>query len=341
LGILSLFWLAIFYGTPPQTETPSRQGKPALRLAYFPNVTHAPALIGVQKGDFAKALKETPLRTVVFSSGPEAMEALLANAVDVAFVGPGPAINTWVKTQGKALAILAGACSGGAGLVARKGTNIHGLPDLEGRRVGVPQLGGTQDIALRAFLLSVGLKPQERGGNVAILPMKPADMIPLFKSGQLDAAWVPEPWLARLTHDTGGSIVVDERTLWKGGQFTTTVIVARRAYLEKNRTAVEALVKAHRRVVDWIEANPNEAQAVVNEELKRLTTKSLKKEVLAESWQRMSFTTDLHTESLMKQAEMAVSAGYLPKAPEQSALFREVLVPASGSVPSAKAAERR
>ena len=341
LGVLVLFWLAIFYGTPPQTDVPLKQGKTALRLAYFPNVTHAPALVGVQKGEFTKALKDTPLRTVVFSTGPEAMEALLANAVDVAFVGPGPAINTWVKTQGKAIAILAGVCSGGAGLVARKDTNIQALPDLGGKRIGVPQLGGTQDISLRAFLLSVGLKPQEKGGNVAILPMKPADMVSLFKSGQLDAAWVPEPWLSRLAHDTGGSIVLDERTLWKDGQFTTTVLVTRRAYLAKNRPEVEAIVKAHRKVVTWIVANPKEAQEVVNAELKRLTTKPLAQEILAEAWNRMSFTTDLHAESLMKQVEMAVSAGYLPKAPEQSALFKEALVPVAGSPSSAKEPERR
>lgn len=324
IGMLFLLWLAIFYGRPPQVSEVAH--KYTMRLAFFPNLTHAPALIGVQRGDFEKALKDTKLNTIVFTSGPEAMEALLANAVDVAFVGPGPAMNTWQKTKGKALTILAGACSGGTALVARKGVAIQSLRDLDGKRVGVPQLGGTQDISLRGFIQPIGLKPQEKGGTVTILPMKPADMLPLFKSQQLDAAWVPEPWAARLVKDTGATLAIDERTLWEQGRFTTTVLVARNEYLEKNRERVEALLEAHVRVVNWIAKHPEEAKKVVNGEIKRLTTKALPDKVLQEAWARMTFTTDPQLESLMKQAQMAVDAGYLKAVPDRKALWDEKLL---------------
>lgn len=321
VGVILLLWLAIFYGRPPQVTEVAR--KYTLRLAFFPNLTHAPALIGVQRGDFAKALKDTTLKTTVFANGPEAMEALLANAIDVAFVGPSPAINTWQKTKGKALTILAGVCSGGAALITRKGVTIQSLRDLDGKRVGVPQLGGTQDISLRGFMQPMGLRPLEKGGTVTILPMKPADMLPLFKRQQLDAAWIPEPWVARLMEDTGATLSIDERTLWDQGRFTTTLLVVRREYLEKNREQVEALLEAHVRVVNWMKKHPEEAKKRVNEELKRLTTKALPDNVLQKAWARMTFTTDPQIESLMKQAQMAVDAGYLKALPDSKALWDE------------------
>ena len=156
-----------------------------------------------------------------------------------------------------------------------------------------------------------------------------SDMLPLFKSQQLDAAWVPEPWVARLLKDAGATLVIDERTLWEKGRFTTTVLVARKEYLEKNRAQVEAFLTAHVRVVNWIEKNPTEAKKIVNGEIKRLTTKPLNDKVLDEAWGRMSFTTDPQIASMMKQAQMALDAGYLKSVPDQKALWKEDMLRAA------------
>jgi NitT/TauT family transport system substrate-binding protein len=306
-----LVGIAVVFGNPKAAPT---SGRERVRLAFFPNLTHAPALAGLARGAFQEAL---PAGVVVdpkaFNAGPEEMEALLAGEVDVGYVGPSPAINTYLKSGGKALRVLAGACSGGAGLVARKGTGIRSIADLDGKRLAVPQLGGTQDVSARRFLTRNGLATREKGGSVLLLPVKNADILGLFKRGELDAAWVPEPWTTRLLQETGATLVQDERGLWPEGRFTTTVIVARTKYLEAHPDRVEALLRAHVRMVDWLRRSPREGQLVANEELKRLTGKELPGSVLKEAWTRLEFTMDPGWSSIETLAQAASAAGYLPE----------------------------
>jgi NitT/TauT family transport system substrate-binding protein len=316
-----LLALAIFYGgTRPFAENSS--GKTAVRLACFPNLTHAPALVGVGRSEFAQTLGNNgQLQTTVFASGPEALEALLAGAIDMAYVGPGPAINTYLKSGGKALRLIASACEGGAGLVARPDAGIHVLRDLDGKRVATPQLGGTQDIALRHFLAQQGLRPREKGGTVQIVPSKPADTLGLFKRAQIDAAWLPEPWVSRLKQEAGAKLVFDERDLWPDRRFTATVLVVRTEFLKAHPVLVEAILQAHIKTVDWIRKNPVEAQQIVNGELKRLTGKPLAASVMKEAWERLTFRVEPHPSSIEACARMATEAGFLPPNPDLAGLW--------------------
>lgn len=311
LPLLTMFGLGVLilaYGSPKAAISGER-----VRLAYFPNVTHAPALVGVARGDFQRALGgKVSVDAKVFNAGPEAMEALLAGEVDVAYVGPSPAINTYLKSNGKALRVLAGACNGGAALVARPGANIHSLEDLAGKRLAVPQIGGTQDISARYFLAKNGLTPLEKGGSVQIIPIKNPDILALFQRGELDAAWVPEPWASRLQTEANAEVVVDERDLWEDHKFPTTVVVARTEFLTHHPGQVAALLQAHRQSVEWLNQQPDEAQKIVNEELKRLTGKPLPPEVLSKSWSRVAFTVEVKPTLLQAFADAAALSGYLP-----------------------------
>jgi NitT/TauT family transport system substrate-binding protein len=239
------------------------------------------------------------------------MEALLAKEVDVAYVGPSPAVNTYLKSGGKALRILAGACSGGASLIAREDLEIRSIRDLDHRRVAVPQFGGTQDVSLRHFLDVNGLAPQDRGGTVEVLPIKNPDILALFISKQIDAAWVPEPWASRLKKDAHAHTVVDERDLWPNKAFTTTVLVARTEFMQAHPLAIEAILRAHLATVAWLNGHPEEAQSVVNSELKRLTGKALAKSVLQEAWSRLRFTDDPNRANILEFTNAAAKAGYL------------------------------
>ena len=285
------------------------KGQIPLRLAYFPNLTHAPALVGI--GRYARDLPGVVVSSKVVNAGPEAMEALLAGEVDMAFVGPSPAINTFLKSKGKALRIVAGACDGGASLMARGDAPIAAVRDLDGRRVAVPQLGGTQDVSLRHFLAENGLRPRERGGTVEILPMANADILTQFKRGGLDAAWVPEPWASRLRTEAKARTAVDERTLWPGGRFTTTVLVASQAFERRYPNVVRDFVRAHAATVAWMNAHEAEAQTLANAQLKKLSGKPLKDAVLKEAWSHVAFTTDPGASSIRAFAEAARDAGYL------------------------------
>ena len=310
LGLAILLGLALGRGWGGG-EKALAKGQVALRLAYFPNLTHAPALVGVGGGRYAKELPNVAVSTRVVNAGPEAMEALLAGEVDMAFVGPSPAINTFIKTKGKALTIVAGACDGGASLMARDGVPIASVADLSGHRIAVPQLGGTQDVSLRHFLAMNGLKPREKGGTVEILPVANPDILTLFKRKQIDAAWVPEPWASRLRTEAGAKTAVDERTLWPRNRFTTTVLVARQAYAAQYPNVVRDFVRVHAATVAWMNAHEKEAQTIANAELKRLAGKPLKPGVLEEAWSHVAFTVDPGAPSIEAFAEAAKDAGYL------------------------------
>jgi NitT/TauT family transport system substrate-binding protein len=312
LGVSLLLVLAVFFGSPPNQHDDTG-GRYPLRLAYFPNVTHAPAVVGVARGDFQAAVGAgVRIEPKVFNAGPEAMEALLAKEIDLAYVGPGPAINAYLKSNGRALRILAGACSGGAALVARREVALSRVADLDGKTVAVPQLGGTQDISLRRSLAQEGLRSQESGGTVRILFVKNPDILALFLRGQVDAAWVPEPWGSRLIHEARARLVIDERDLWPGGRFATTVLVGRKAFLDAHPDLARAFVKGHLNVIAWLKGHPAEGQADMNAELKRLTGKALAPAILREAWSRVEFTADPLRDSIETMVDASAAAGYLP-----------------------------
>ena len=201
---------------PAPAPAPGHKAPPAqVRLGYFANVTHAQALLGVARGDFQKALGNVPLKTMVFNAGPSAVEAFFAGELDLTYIGPSPAINAYVKSKGQAVRIISGAAANGVVIVARKDSGITRLEDLAGKRIATPQYGNTQDVSARHYVLNVLRQTlREQGGSTQIQPIANAEQLGLFKSGQLEAAWVPEPWGARLVHEAGGVIIEEEKNLW-------------------------------------------------------------------------------------------------------------------------------
>ena len=284
-----------------------------LRLGYYPNVTHAPAIVGVNKGFLANALgSNVKLTTQTFNAGPTEVEAIFAGALDAGYVGPNPAINAYVKSHGKEIRIVAGAASGGAGLVVRKDSGITSANQLRGKRLATPQLGNTQDVALRAFLAAHGIHTTpDGGGDVTITSAQNATIYQLLSSGEVDAAWVPEPWLSRLVDDAGGRLLVDEATLWPDGRFPTTELVVATSFLNAHPDVVARLISGHIAAVDWINAHPQDAQKVVNDGLLQLTQKKLSSTVLADAWQRLTFTVDPLATALAKAASDAHAVGLL------------------------------
>ncbi len=279
-----------------------------LRLGYFANVTHAAAIIGVDRGLFAKELGGTTLQTQIFDAGPSAVEALFGGALDAAYIGPNPAINAFAQSDGKAIRIIAGATSGGAQLVVRQGINT--AQDLRGTTLASPELGNTQDVALRAWLATQGLRNSvQGGGDVTITPTKNSDTLQLAKSGTLDGAWVPEPWASRLVLEAGAKVLVNERELWPNGQFVTTQLIVRTEFLEKYPQTVEALLRGHVDAVQWATENSAEAKTVVNDGINTLTGKPLTPEVIDRAWQNLTVTHDPIAASLQHSADSAVTAG--------------------------------
>jgi NitT/TauT family transport system substrate-binding protein len=284
----------------------------SVRLGFFPNLTHAAALVGLARGDFTRALAPLPVDAKPFNSGPEAMEALFAGALDACYVGPAPAINGYLRSRGEALVIVAGAAENGAGLVVRKRAGITGPQDLHGKKLASPQLGNTQDVALRRYLADEGLATSDRGGDVQVMPLANADILALMKQQQLDGAWVPEPWLTRLLHEADGTLLVDERERWPERRFPTTVLVVTRKLVSERPELVQRLVAAHVAAVRWIGEHPDEARALVDDGLKKWAKKSLPPQVLVEAWRRVHISARVLEPALRKQLTDARALGFVP-----------------------------
>jgi len=308
-----------------------------LRLGYFPNVNHAQAIIGLKNGDFQKIIEgnntnqgKIKINEFVFSAGPSAIEALFGGQIDAAYVGPNPAISGYIASGGEGLRIVSGVASGGSVFIIRNDAGIESAKDLGGKKFASPQLGNTQDISLRKYLINNGFNTVENGGNVTVAAIKPADILTLMLKKEIDGAWVPEPWGARLVNEANGKIFVDERDLWPPkGQFVTANIIVRTDYLKENPDVIEKLLEAHVNETLWIDARLNsldngttqennnskimEVVNAFNNGLKQITGKTIPDNELEESLKRMDFTYDPLKQSLYKIGEDANSLGFISK----------------------------
>jgi NitT/TauT family transport system substrate-binding protein len=290
----------------------SAESPTTVRLGYFPNVTHATALVGVESGIFKNALGNNGLELKTFNAGPAAVEALFSGALDATYIGPNPAINAYAQSGGEAIRVISGATSGGASLVVKP--DINAPADLKGKKLATPQRGGTQDVALRQWLKSNNLKADlEGGGEVSITPQENAQTLETFRAGQIDGAWVPEPWATRLVQEGGGKVLVDERTLWPGGKFVTTHLVVRTKFLKEHPDAVRRLVEGQVQANDLVNSNPAEAQRLVNQAITTITGRGIAPAVLEASWKNLEFTNDPIASSLTASADHARDVGLLNK----------------------------
>ena len=283
-----------------------------LRLGYFANVTHATAVVGVAHGDFAKALGSTKLTTQIYNAGPAEMTALLGGQLDAAYVGPSSALSAFAQSHGQALTIVAGATSGGAELVVRPG--ISTVADLKGKTLATPQKGNTQDVALRAWLKQNGLTANPDGtGDVSVTPQDNAATLDQFKAGHIDGAWLPEPWASRMVLEAGAKVLVDERTLWPGGQFATTNLVVSTTFLAAHPDTVKALIDGQIAANQWIASDPAGARQLVNDQLKQLTGKALTGAEIQRAFSEQTVTDDPLAASLQTSMDHAVATGLLKK----------------------------
>jgi NitT/TauT family transport system substrate-binding protein len=299
---------------------PSKSAEPVtLRLGYFPNVTHASAIVGVQSGILAKKLgKNVDLKLSNFNSGTEAVQALQAEALDATYIGPNPTITAWTQFN-KGVRVVSGSASGGAYFVVKP--DINRAADLRGKVVASPQLGNTQDVSLRTWLKTQGLKTDTSGGgDVSVRPQDNATTLNAFKTGDIQGAWVPEPWATRLVNEGGGKILVDEATLWPKGQYVTTQLIVTTAFLEAHPDVVQKLVNAQVASNDYIKDNTADAEALVSRGVEKATGKPIDGNLIAASFKNITFTNDPIAPSLVKDNKDQKSLGF-PSAPSLKGLY--------------------
>lgn len=311
-----LIWLALW------PATAQAQGV-TVRVGNYPNITHSQALIGKAQGSFDKALApDAHVEWKTFNAGPSEMEALFAGAIDIAYIGPNPAIAGYVRSEGEALRVIAGTTSGGAALIVRADSGIQKPEDFHGKKVASPEMGNTQDVALRAWLRAHGLKSIDKGGDVQVVPTANPDQLTLFLKKAIDAAWAPEPWASRLIREANGRLFLDERSLWPNEQFVTAHVIVSTKFLRAHPNIVKKFLRAHVELTDWINQNLPEAKRILNEQIQKDTGKALPPALLDEAFARLQVTYDPVRSSLLTSARWEYEAGFLGRnLPDLSGLY--------------------
>src|SRR5581483_7732262 len=291
-------------------------GQVVLNLGYFPNLTHAVALVDMGRGTFKQELgSKVNLQTKTFNAGPAEIQALLAGSIDVAFVGPSPAINGYTQSHGSALRVIAGASSGGVLFVVRADEHINSPADLANKKIADPQKGGTQDVALRNYLQAHNLKSTDQGGNVQVISTDNSSILSLFKEGRLDGAWVPEPWATRLLIEGNGKVFLNENALWPGGQFATTIVVVRQAFYSTHLALVKQFLQADIDTVEYIRSNQTSAEQIANEQITAITGSGVKSNELPLAFQNLQVTYDPLISTINQQADRSYALGFVSSRP--------------------------
>jgi NitT/TauT family transport system substrate-binding protein len=237
----------------------------------------------------------------VFNAGPSLIEALFAGEIDIGYVGPGPALNAHSKGRGEKIRVIAGAAANGVLIVARKDAGINSLAELNGRRVATPQMGNTQDISAKHYLMQE-LKQKDLNN---VLPIANTEQATLMARKEIDAAWAPEPWGSRLIIEGQGKLLAQEKDLWPNKRFSLTLVVTTPQYLAKHPEIVEKILAAHVRLTHWLTAQPQNWATPLDQALKQLTGKALPAGVVQSSLGYVEFTEEPLEETLIAMNKWA------------------------------------
>ncbi|MFZ0324358.1 MAG: ABC transporter substrate-binding protein [Actinomycetes bacterium] len=291
--------------------SPSAAPVTTLRVGFFPNLTHAPAYVALQEGYFKDSLGQVGVKVAptLFNAGPEAVTALFADSIDIAYVGPNPTVQAWTQSKGEAVTVISGAASAGAALVVS--SDITSAADLKGKTIATPQLGNTQDVAAKYWLKQQGYNVSSDGsGDVTVINASNSDIVTAFQNGDISGAWVPEPYATSL-EQSGGKVLVDEASLWPKGQFVTTDVVVRSQFLADHPDVVEAFLTANVEALKLIDSDPAQAKSDFNAGLQSLTGSPLDTALLDAAWKNVTFTADPLKATLEESAAHAVDVGLL------------------------------
>ena len=316
---VALAALAMLTGCGTEKNTEAKKGG-QLRVACFPNITHAQALLMKNQKMLEEKLPDYEVSWKTFTAGSSEIEAIFAGEIDMGYIGPVPAINGNVKSNGE-VTVIANAADAGAVLVKGADTDISSVEDLAGKTVAIPQIGNTQHLCLLSILSEQGLKTVDAGGDVTVNASSNADILNLIDNGSVDAALVPEPWGTTIENNGNAEILLDHKEVFLEGDYPTAVVVASQDFIEDHPDLVREFLEAHEEATVYINENMDEARSIVNTEIKETTGKALDEEVIKNAFTRMTVDTQLNREAIMKFAEISKTEGFISKVPEEDDVF--------------------
>jgi sulfonate transport system substrate-binding protein len=296
------------------SESRARGSADVLRLGLSPTLNQAPGHVALATGRLSETLAPTRVEVTAFNSGKDTALALLAGELDAAYMGPWPAASLFLRSG--RFAVVAGATVGGASLVVGRTSHIAQARDLRGRKVAVPGVSNTQDVALRAWLQDNGLRAGDQGGDVAVVEVDNPAVARLLRDGDVDAAWMPEPYPTYLEARGIADVLVDEAALWPDGEFLTSNLVVSTVYMDAHPDLVHRLVQAHVATVRFMQAQPERAEQLALRRLLAAGAPALGRDVLARAWDKLTFTWEPMPSSMVRVVENAHRVGLLAEPPE-------------------------
>ncbi len=302
-------------------QTARAEGKTVIRFGHFPNVTHAQGVIAHAltrqgKGWFEQRLgPNVEIQWFTYNAGPSAMEAIFAGSLDTTYVGPGPALNAYLKSNGEEMRVISGAANAGAALVVKADSPIKKPADFRGKKIATPQLGNTQDISCRAWLKAHGFNVTQTGGDVTVIPTANPDQLGLFQSGGVDAVWTVEPWVTRLERDAKARVFLEDKDT------ITTWLVSSAKFLGDRRDLAKKIADANVELTKWIQDNKEEAQKLLIDELKAETRADFAPDAVAKAWSRIQFTSEVSRDLIAKSVRDGKDAGFFKGSTDTSKLI--------------------
>ncbi|MCD8021943.1 MAG: aliphatic sulfonate ABC transporter substrate-binding protein [Lachnospiraceae bacterium] len=289
-----------------------------VRMAYFPNITHAQALVMKNEGSLEEALGDGyEVTWTSFTAGSSEVEALFAEEIDIGYIGPVPAINGNVKSDGDVI-VIANAADAGAVLVVSADSGITSVEDLDGKTVAIPQVGNTQHLCLLNLLSEYDLSPVSEGGTVEVVAVDNSNLQNMFDQGSIDAALVPEPWGTILTASDNIDLLLDYEDIYLSGNYPVAVVVVRKDFLEEYPEVVETFLQVHIDTTEAINADLEGSIDAMIEEIETVTGSAYEKDVILNAFSRTIVTVDLNEDALQAFAQTAYEQEFIDELPGDS-----------------------
>ena len=293
-----------------------------VNIGFFPNITHAQALLAMDSGRLEEELGDSyKVEWTSFNAGPAEVEALVAEEIDIGYIGPVPAINANVKTNGE-ISILSNACDAGAVLIKRSDVDINSVQDLAGKTVAIPQVGNTQHLCLLSLLEENGLKSTEEGGDVNIVAVENAQLQTMFEKGHVDAALPPEPWGSILERNCGAQVVLNYDEIMLSGNYPTAVVIARNEFMDSHPDVVEKFLGIHSEMTDYYNNNKDAAADIINNKIEELKGKKYDVDILKSAFDRLTVSTDIRKDAMDVFIDMCEKQEFISSKPDTGLLYR-------------------
>ena len=303
----------------------TKEEKTSVRIAYFPNITHAQALTMKSQKTLEEKWKDRcDVSWKSFNAGPAEMEAIFAGEIDLGYIGPVPALSANVKSNGD-VKIISNATDAGSVLLKRKDANIQSVKELDGKKVAVPQVGNTQHLCFLHILEENGLKTTDKGGTVTVNASSNADILNLIDNGSVDAALVPEPWGTTIEKNGNAEVLLNEKEIFMNGDYPVAVVVASNDFMKEHPDLVKEFLETHEDTSLYINQNTGEAANIINAEIKEATGKSLETDILKSAFSRMTINTKMNKKTILEFARISNEEGFINKIPEEKDVFADTI----------------